>query len=130
MDGQGNISVNAPNRISMTCTDMDINVTNNKTISVGSNMTTSVGMNKTNSVSANHTETIGAMKNTTVAMDMMTMVTGKLTEVIEGDVHSETKSGKTSVSSGKGMDLISTKNLNKHSEKEIQINSTEKSKQH
>nr|WP_305069756.1 hypothetical protein [Flavobacterium covae] len=31
------------------------------------------------------------MKNTTVAMDMMTIVTGKLTEVIQGDVHSETK---------------------------------------
>ncbi|QYS88276.1 hypothetical protein [Flavobacterium davisii] len=93
-------------------------------------MTTSVGMNKTNSVGANQTETIGTMKNTTVAMDMMTMVTGKLTEIIEGDVHSETKSGKTSVSSGKGMDLISTKNLNKHSDQEVQINSTEKSKQH
>ncbi|SPE77711.1 hypothetical protein FLACOL_01716 [Flavobacterium columnare] len=70
------------------------------------------------------------MKNTTVAMDMMTMVTGKLTEVIEGDVHSETKKGKTSVNSGKGIDITSTENLNKHSEKEIQINSAEKSKQH
>ncbi|MFK7050603.1 type IV secretion protein Rhs, partial [Flavobacterium davisii] len=64
------------------------------------------------------------------AMDMMTMVTGKLTEVIEGDVHSETKKGKTSVNSGKGIDITSTENLNKHSEKEIQINSAEKSKQH
>ncbi|MDI9312481.1 MAG: hypothetical protein QM535_19885, partial [Limnohabitans sp.] len=130
MDGQGNISVNAPNRISMTCTDMDINVSNNKTINVGSNMTTSVGMNKTNSVGANHTETIGGMKNTAVTLDMMTMVTGKLTEVIDGDVHTETKKGKTSVNSGKGIDITSTENLNKHSDKEVQINSAEKSKQY
>ncbi|RVU91375.1 type VI secretion system tip protein VgrG [Flavobacterium columnare] len=123
MDGHGNINVNAPKNMIFTAgEDMIINV--------GKNMTTSVGMNISESAGMNKNETIGAMKNTTVAMDMMTMVTGKLTEVIEGDVHSETKSGKTSVSSGKGMDLISTKNLNKHSDQEVQINSTEKSKQH
>ncbi|MFK7050957.1 hypothetical protein FLACOL_02464 [Flavobacterium columnare] len=93
-------------------------------------MTTSVGMNKTNSVGANHNETIGGMKNTAVTLDMMTMVTGKLTEVIDGDVHSETKKGKNIINSEKGMQTSSNGSINKHSDKEIQNNSAEKSKQH
>ncbi|WP_241010356.1 phage baseplate assembly protein V [Flavobacterium columnare] len=123
MDGQGNISVNAPKNMIITAgEDMIINV--------GKNMSTTVGMNISESAGINKNETIGAMKNTTVAMDMMTIVTGKLTEVIQGDVHSETKKGKTSVSSDKGMDITSTKNLNKHSGEEVQINSANKSKQY
>ncbi|OOB82863.1 type IV secretion protein Rhs [Flavobacterium columnare] len=123
MDGHGNINVNAPKNMIITAgEDMIINV--------GKNMSTTVGMNISESAGINKNETIGAMKNTTVAMDMMTIVTGKLTEVIQGDVHSETKKGKTSVSSDKGMDITSTKNLNKHSGEEVQINSANKSKQY
>ncbi|OWP82660.1 hypothetical protein BWK59_14690, partial [Flavobacterium davisii] len=73
-------------------------------------------------------ETIGAMKNTTVAMDMMTMVTGKLTEIIEGDMYSETKKERNEVSD-KEMNIQSTGMINKHSDKEVQNNSAEKSKQ-
>lgn len=128
MDGKGNISVNAPNRISMSCTDMDINVINNKTINVGSNMTTSVGMNKTNSVGANQTETIGGMKNTAVSLDMMTMVTGKLTEVIQGDKEIQTEK-KYNVNSQNSITYSSDGEVNKHSKKEVKLNSADKTKQ-
>lgn len=36
-------------------------------------------------------QTIGAMKTTTVAGDARMFITGKLTEMIEGDVESVTK---------------------------------------
>jgi type VI secretion system secreted protein VgrG len=120
MDGNGNISVNAPNRISMSCADMDINVANN--------FTTSVGMNKTNLVGANHTETIGGMKNTAVSLDMMTMVTGKLTEMIEGDKESKVEKDNQTIVNGEKSTQVN-ENYKVHSETEVHNNAAENSKQ-
>ena len=124
-----NISITAPETINITCRNMNINVTENKTINVGSNMSTSVGMNKTNSVGVNQTETIGGMKSLSVGLSMLMTIIGKLTEIIHGDVYSETKKGETHINSDKGYTASSNGKIEKHSEKEIGNNSAEKSKQ-
>jgi type VI secretion system secreted protein VgrG len=120
MDGKGNIDITAPNRISLTCTDMDINVSKS--------LTTTVGVNKTESVGVNSSETVGGIKNSLVTGDSIMTVKGKLTELIEGDVHSETKQGKTTINSDKGMETSSQGGISKHSQKEVKVNSAEKSK--
>lgn len=43
MDGQGNINVTAPNKITMSATDVEINANNNFDINVANNMTSTVG---------------------------------------------------------------------------------------
>ncbi|WP_240665149.1 hypothetical protein [Flavobacterium columnare] len=68
------------------------------------------------------------MKNTTVAMDMMTIVTGKLTEVIQGDKEIQTEK-KYDVNSQNGITYSSDGEVNKHSKKEVKLNSADKSKQ-
>lgn len=81
-----NINITAPETMTLNCKNMNINV--------GENMTTTVGMNKSDSIGLNNTESVGAMKLTSVIGNASTFITGKLTEIIEGDVHSETKKGK------------------------------------
>ncbi|WP_294243968.1 phage baseplate assembly protein V, partial [uncultured Chryseobacterium sp.] len=83
MDGQGNITVTAPR-------NMTFNAGENLDINVGQNMTTHVGMSKSDTVTMNHIQSVGAMKMTSVMGDSSLFITGKLTEMIEGDVHSET----------------------------------------
>ncbi len=120
MDGKGSINVDAPNRISFTCTDMDINVSNN--------LTTTVGVNKTESVGINSSETVGGIKNLAVTGDCFTRIAGKLNEYIEGDLYSETKKGKTTVNTDQGIESSSNGSINNHAQAEIQNNSGEKSK--
>lgn len=74
---------------------MNINVAENMNTTVGSNQTDSIGMNRSQSVGMNTTQTVGGMKMTSVMGDASVFITGKLMEMIEGDVHSETKQGKT-----------------------------------
>ncbi|MEC3874203.1 type VI secretion system Vgr family protein [Chryseobacterium salviniae] len=123
MDGQGNINVNAPN-------DMNFTVGKNLNISVGQNMATTVGMNKSDSIGMNNTESIGAMKMTSVVGDASLFITGKLTEMIEGDVHSETKKGKTVVNNEKGIETSSNSTITKHAKNDIENRSGEKGKAH
>ena len=99
-------------------------------INVGENMTTSVGMNKSDSIGMNNTESVGAMKMTSVVGDASMFITGKLTEIIEGDVHSETKKGKTIFNSDGGLETNSQGTIFRFAEKEIRHNSQEKSKNH
>jgi Rhs element Vgr protein len=120
MDGAGNINVNAPN-------DMTLTAGKNMNINVGQNMTTSVGMNKSDSIGMNNTESVGAMKLTSVVGDTSMFITGKLTEMIEGDVHSETKKERNEVSE-KTMNIQSSEYVHKHAQGEVQNNSGEKSK--
>ncbi|MNY43071.1 hypothetical protein D3C86_1780060 [compost metagenome] len=75
----------------------------------------------------NSTQSIGAMKLTSVAGDASMFITGKLTEMIDGDVHSETKMERTEVSE-KSMNIQSNESIHKHAQKEVQNNSGEKSK--
>lgn len=49
----------------------------------------------------NNVESVGAMKMTSVVGNASVFITGKLTEVIDGDVHSETKQERQERSGGK-----------------------------
>ncbi len=120
MDGQGNINVNAPN-------DMTFTAGKNMNINVGENMTTTVGMNKSTSIGMNNVQSVGMMKMTSVVGDVSMFITGKLTEMIEGDVHSETKKDRNEISH-EDMELSSGKSINKNAQLEVKNNGGEKSK--
>ena len=55
-------------------------------------------------------------------------VNGALTEVIEGDLHSETKKGKTMLNSEGGIESNSAKMINTNAEGKIHGNSNENTK--
>ncbi|KQT15036.1 hypothetical protein ASG31_15650 [Chryseobacterium sp. Leaf404] len=66
------------------------------------------------------------MKMTSVLGDTSMFITGKLTEMIEGDVHSETKMERNEVSDGKIVTQSAGTN-EQHSDKIVKNNSSEKS---
>ncbi|MGI9653504.1 phage baseplate assembly protein V, partial [Chryseobacterium sp. RLHN22] len=115
-----NITITAPETMTLNCKNMNINV--------GENMTTSVGMNKSDTIGLNNTQSVGAMKMTSVLGDTSMFITGKLTEMIEGDVTSEVKQGKTIINSDQGIETSSNGSISKHAQKEVQNNSGERSK--
>ncbi len=78
-----NITITAPETMTLNCRNMFINV--------GENMTTNVGQNNSQAIGMNNTQSVGMMKTTTVMGDTNMFITGKLVEMIDGDVHSETK---------------------------------------
>ncbi|GEN78125.1 type VI secretion system Vgr family protein [Chryseobacterium hagamense] len=114
-----NITITAPETMTLNCKNMNINV--------AENMNTNVGMNKADTVVMNHLQSVGAMKMTSVAGDASMFITGKLTEMIEGDVHSETKKERNEISH-EDMNLTSGKYINKNAQEQVQNNSGEKSK--
>ncbi|WP_419868503.1 type VI secretion system Vgr family protein [Chryseobacterium sp. CT-SW4] len=115
-----NITITAPETMTLNCRNMNINV--------GENFTSNVGMNRSETVGMNDTKNIGAMKLTSVLGDSTTFITGKLMEVIEGDVESEVKKGKTVVNSDQGIETSSNASITKHAQNEVQNNSGEQSK--
>ncbi len=123
-----NINITAPETMTLNCKNMNINVGENMTTNVGMNASEMIGMNNTQTVGMNATQSIGAMKMTSVMGDASMFITGKLMEIIEGDVHSETKQGKTTVNSDKGIETSSQASINRHAQEEVQHNSGEKSK--
>lgn len=124
-----NINITAPETMTLNCKNMNINVTESMTTSVGMNASETIGMNSSQSIGLNSTQTVGAMKMTSVVGDASVFITGKLTEMIDGDVHSETKMERNEVSE-KSMNIQSNDSINKHAQKEVQNNSGEKSKAH
>ncbi len=121
-----NINITAPETMTLNCKNMNINVSENMTTSVGMNQSDTIGMNRTESVGLNSTQSVGAMKMTSVVGDASMFITGKLTEVIDGDVHSETKQERNEVS-GKELNLSTEADLNNHSQSSLKLNSGEKS---
>ncbi|MFC5873937.1 type VI secretion system Vgr family protein [Chryseobacterium arachidis] len=117
-----NITITAPETMTLNCKNMNINV--------GENMTTSVGMNKSDTIGMNNSQSVGAMKMTTVMGDTSMFITGKLTEMIEGDAVSEVKKGKTVINSDQGIETTSNASITKHAQNEVQNNSGEMSKNH
>ncbi|MCX8523953.1 phage baseplate assembly protein V [Chryseobacterium formosus] len=117
-----NITITAPETMTLNCRNMNINVTEN--------MTTSVGVNKSDTIGMNNTQSVGAMKMTSVMGDTSMFITGKLTEMIEGDVTSEVKQGKTMINSDQGIETSSNGSISKHAQNEVQNNSGERSKNH
>ena len=131
MDGNGNITVTAPKNITFNAGEnLDINVGQNMTTNVGQNSSETIGMNKSSNITLNSTQSIGAMKMTSVIGDANMFITGKLTEIIDGDVHSETKQGKTTVNADKGVETSSNSSIHHQAQNEVQNNSGEKSKNH
>jgi hypothetical protein len=92
---------------------------------VGADQSNIVGMNKTESITMNSSQSVGAMKMTSVVGDASMMITGKLTEIIDGDVLSETKKERNEVSEGKIV-TQSTGTNEHHSDKIVKNNSAEK----
>ena len=125
-----NINITAPETMTLNCKNMNINVTENMTTSVGMNQSDTIGMNRTQSIGLNATQSVGAMKMTSVVGDASMFITGKLTEMIEGDVHSETAKGKTIVNSESGMETVSNGAITKHAQNDIDNKSGEKGKSH
>ena len=130
MDGEGNITVTAPNDINFNAgANMNISVGQNMTTTVGANQTNTIGMNKADTVAMNFSENVGAMKNVAVGANFLTNVIGKLTHYVKGDM--ETFGEKEhKLTSLKGIEVSSQGNVEHHAEKEVKNNSGEKSKNH
>lgn len=116
-----NINITAPETITITAKNININASEN--------MNTMVGMNKSDIIGVNNTESVGAMKTTSVVGDTSMFITGKLTEIIEAEVHSETKQNRNEISH-EDMELISNKSITKNAQLEVKNNSGEKSTNH
>ncbi|APT23657.1 hypothetical protein BU993_11845 [Flavobacterium columnare] len=116
-DGQGNATLNIPK-------NFNIMVGNDVTITIGGNLYKLVALNENDTISGTSTESIGGVKNTYIGMDMMTHITGKLVEVIQGDVHSETKNERKETSE-KPIIILSNESIFKNSDKKIFITSSE-----
>ena len=127
MDGKGNITVTAPKNMTFIAGEnLMISVGQNMSTTVGADQSNIVGMNKSESVTMNDTQSVGAMKITSVIGDASMMISGKLTEIIDGDVHSETKKERNEVSEGKIVTQSAGTN-EQHSDKIVKNNSSEKS---
>ncbi len=124
-----NISITAPETMTLNCRNMNINVGENMTTSVGMNNSETIGMNNSQTVGMNATQSVGAMKMTSVMGDANVFITGKLMEMIEGDVHSETKQERIEVSQKKIV-THSTENTELHSQAQLKNNAAEQSKSH
>ncbi|SHI91504.1 type VI secretion system Vgr family protein [Flavobacterium terrae] len=109
MDGQGNISVNAPNDISITAgKNMRIDAGQNISISAGNDITETAGSNK-NLIA-------GAFHNVSVGKNYLINVMGSLLEIVKGNRESET-SERTEIA--KSAQLSTT-------EKSIVVNASQK----
>ncbi|MFC6269901.1 Vgr family protein, partial [Frigoriflavimonas asaccharolytica] len=120
-----NINITAPETMTLNCKNMNINVGENMTTNVGMNASEMIGMNNSQNIGMNSTQNIGAMKMTSVMGDASMFITGKLMEMIEGDVHSETKMERNEVSEGK-VTVQTKENYEHHSDKEVKNSSAEK----
>jgi type VI secretion system secreted protein VgrG len=122
MDGQGNIEVNAPKNFT-------VNAGENITFTAGQNINSTATMNIYESAGVDKSTTVGAMLNTSVGGDSMMNVVGNFMEHIEGELHSETKQERKTISEKKIINQ-SQDTHEFHSEKDIQSNSGEKTKSH
>ena len=123
-----NINITAPETMTLNCKNMNINVSENMTTSVGMDNSQSIGMNHSKNVGMNSTQSVGAMKMTSVVGDSNMFITGKLTEMIEGDVHSETKQGKTIVNNEGGIETATNGQIKKDAQGNVDNRSGEKGK--
>lgn len=114
-----NITITAPETMTLNCKNMFINV--------GENMSTTVGMNNSQAIGMNNTQSVGMMKTTTVLGDTSMFITGKLMEIIDGDVHSETKKERNELAH-EDIEFSSSKSIHKNAQSVVKNNSGEKSK--
>ena len=124
-----NISITAPETMTLNCKNMNINVGENMTTSVGMNQSNAVGMNISESAGMNKTTSIGMLNMLSVGTDFITNVVGKMTEFIQGNKESHTEKDRTRVANGK-ISVQSNDVYEQHSKKNVKNNSGEKSKNH
>ncbi|MCJ8497173.1 phage baseplate assembly protein V [Chryseobacterium salipaludis] len=122
-----NISITAPETMTLNCKNMNINVGENMTSTIGNNQSTSVGQNQSNSVGMNQIESIGFLKTLSVGGNFLTNVFGSLVEFVKGNRESKAKEVKEN---SKRREIISQGNNNIHSRKTFNNNSGENSKHH
>ncbi|WP_267405011.1 MULTISPECIES: phage baseplate assembly protein V [unclassified Chryseobacterium] len=114
-----NITITAPETMTLNCKNMNINV--------GENMNTNVGMNISEIAGMNRSGSVGMLNTLNVGTNFITNVTGEMVEYIQGNKESHTDKDRVSTSNGK-ITTQSTGNYEQHSDKEVQNNSGEKSK--
>ncbi|EJL68212.1 type VI secretion system Vgr family protein [Chryseobacterium populi] len=114
-----NINITAPETINITAKNMNINIAENITTTAGMNISETAGMNKNTSV--------GMLNMLNVGTNFITNVIGKMVETIQGNKESHTEKDRIRVSNGK-ITSQSTGTFEQHSDKEVQNNSGEKSK--
>ncbi|MCV9929065.1 phage baseplate assembly protein V [Flavobacterium sp. LS1R49] len=119
-DGQGNVTTDAIKTFTVNAQNINFNASQSITTSAGMNISENAGVDKSTSV--------GMFHRTTVGGDSLLNVIGSHSEYIEGELHSETKQERKTISQG---EIISqnTEKLKIHSEKGIEKNSAESTKQ-
>ena len=119
LDTKGsNITITAPETLTLNAKNLNINVSQN--------MTTNVGMNASENISMNKTTSIGLVNLLNVGADFMTNVVGNLLEFIQGNRESESEERKEIA---KSVSISSTEdNVKIHASKNISKHSGEKSK--
>ncbi len=105
-------------------------VEENMTTSVGMNANETIGMNSSQSIGMNSTQSVGAMKMTSVLGDASLFITGKLMEMIEGDVQTEVKQGKTITNSESGIETVTQGKIHNDAQRNIDHRSGEIGKSH
>ncbi|ELY2018406.1 Vgr family protein, partial [Flavobacterium psychrophilum] len=121
MDGNGNINVTAPKTFSVNATDINLMASQNVSVTAGMNISESAGVNKATS--------IGAMHNLFVGGNSLINVTGNVTETIMGNLESHTEKDHVA-NSKKGLKYNVEGDVSKHSQKDMKLNSSEKSNLH
>ncbi|EJL74236.1 type VI secretion system Vgr family protein [Chryseobacterium populi] len=116
-----NITITAPETMTLNCKNMNINV--------GENMNTNVGMNISEIAGMNRNSNVGMLNMLNVGTNFITNVTGEMVEYIQGNKESHTDKDRIRTSNGKIL-AQSAGNHEQHSDKEVQNNSGEKSKNH
>jgi len=116
-----NITITAPETMTLNCKNMNINVVENMNTNVGMNISEIAGMNR----NAN----VGMLNMVNVGTNFITNVTGEMVEYIQGNKESHTDKDRIKTSNGK-ITTQSVGNHEQHSDKEVQNNSGEKSKNH
>ena len=125
MDGNGNISVTAPNDINFTAgANLNISVGQNMTTSVGANQLDTIGMNKSTYVTMNNSQSVGMINMLSVGTDFITNVVGKMVGMIQGNKESTVEKDRSKFAKGSIM-VNSEGNYEQHSEKEVHVNSGE-----
>ncbi|OOB84349.1 type IV secretion protein Rhs, partial [Flavobacterium columnare] len=120
MDGQGNISVNAPNDITM-------NAGGNISMTAGMNITTSAGMNISESAGMNHSTTAGAMMIQNAIGDF-SLLAKNIKKIAHENI--QTSSNDITKQALKDITVSSQTNINKHAKDEVFVNSGKNTKNH
>ncbi|MDN3675165.1 phage baseplate assembly protein V [Flavobacterium branchiarum] len=118
-DGQGNVITDAIKDFIVNAQNIDLNASKSITTTAAMNISESAGVDKST--------TVGMMLNTTVGRDNIINTAGSFIENIQGDLKSHTQKERQEVAT-KGIDTSAEGAITKHSKKEMQNNSTEKSK--